>query len=178
MTLALVAYEKFAISNEDPLAAELIWAFAPHPEQGHGMEGIADPQTGGVWLKGFGQSERISMSYSHYHLVRDALAQTFLDAEPSDVWVAPELFKERPMYDLINFSDCEGVLGPMSARRLLDAFEEAGEDGWAAFRGHYLGMAEWRNDQFLDDEEQVENIYVKLRRLVQIAADTGFIAFH
>ena len=63
-------------------------------------------------------------SYSGYGEWRDALAQAALDVPVEDVWAAPEKFKDKPFYELLNFADNEGTIGPQAAANLAEDFNE------------------------------------------------------
>lgn len=94
-------------------------------------------------------------SYSGYSAWRAWLAQLAGYASPEDV--------TGPFAELINFSDCEGTIGPVVAARLLQdfiAFDEAAqatdddEGGW-----YYQKYQEWH-------------------AAMAMAADGGAVVFH
>jgi hypothetical protein len=62
-------------------------------------------------------------SYGGYNAWRDKLAQLAGFASADDVWNqgSPQ---EKPFVPLINFSDCEGIIGPETAARLAKDFAE------------------------------------------------------
>lgn len=62
--------------------------------------------------------------YSSYGEWRARLCRAILSVEPQAVWQNEEQFAAEPFYELINFSDCEGVIGPLSSGRLAAAFKE------------------------------------------------------
>lgn len=62
-------------------------------------------------------------SYSGYGYFREKLSRLALDVEPAQVWNNPDNFVDKPFVDLINFSDCEGVIGPETSARLFRDFE-------------------------------------------------------
>ena len=82
-------------------------------------------------------------SYSGYNLWREQLA-ALVDINPRDVWNAQQP-PSGPFVELINFSDCEGVIGPVTSAKLARDFAEhqakadAHEDEW--FRTRYV---HWR----------------------------------
>ncbi len=51
-------------------------------------------------------------SYSGHGAFRDALSETALGVDPPTVWGNPDAYKDEPFFELINFSDCEGSIGP------------------------------------------------------------------
>lgn len=61
-------------------------------------------------------------SYGAYTQWRDRLSMVMLGAIPDEVWQQPALFEEMPFYPLIDFSDCEGCIGPKVSARLAGDF--------------------------------------------------------
>lgn len=59
------------------------------------------------------------LSYSEW---RSELAKRFLHTDPKSVWGHPDKFTGQPFAELVNFSDCEGVIGPVIAAKLADDF--------------------------------------------------------
>lgn len=68
-------------------------------------------------------------SYGGYNAWRDRLARVHLGVSARTVWRDPEAYRDRPFYELINFADNEGFIGPEAAADLLLDFE-AGRDRW------------------------------------------------
>ena len=62
-------------------------------------------------------------SYSSYGHWRRQLCLMALQVDPEIVWAAPASFAISPFIELINFSDCEGCIGPITARTLADDFK-------------------------------------------------------
>lgn len=93
-------------------------------------------------------------SYSGYNRFREDLCRAALGVEPREVWSSPAAYEEKPFYELINFSDCEGTIGPEAAADLYRDFEDQEAAVLAAaaaaleeqdlewFAGLY---AEWKN---------------------------------
>jgi hypothetical protein len=87
--------------------------------------------------------KHVGTSYSGHNRFREALCRAVYECEPEKLWtdigegLRPE---EGPFIELINFSDCEGVLGPEVCAKLLADFEAHAErvrplmGEWA---GHY-----------------------------------------
>lgn len=102
-------------------------------------------------------------SYSGYNQWRDWLSRTMLGVPARAVWENEKIYKGRPFYELIDFSDCEGIIGPVVAAKLAADFEQhqaaaehygQHEDGWYARKYH-----EWH-------------------KVFALAADNGFVEFH
>jgi len=62
-------------------------------------------------------------SYSGYNRWRRNLSVRMLGAEPEAVWGNPERFRGQPFVELINFSDCEGTIGPVVSKKLAADFQ-------------------------------------------------------
>jgi len=57
-------------------------------------------------------------SYSGYNRFRNLLSKALLGVEASAVWEDPASFEGRPGYEMIDFSDCEGVISSSVADKL------------------------------------------------------------
>jgi hypothetical protein len=102
-------------------------------------------------------------AYSAYNRWRAWLSQTMLNADPREVWRNEAKYSGAPFYELINFSDCEGIIGPVVAKKLA-----------ADFASH-----QWKADHFGQDENGwYARKYADWRKAFELAADDGFILFH
>ena len=61
-------------------------------------------------------------SYSSYGDFRREIAETFLNSTPVKVWSSPQSYEGQPFYELVDFSDCEGVIGPEVCAKLHKDF--------------------------------------------------------
>jgi hypothetical protein len=61
-------------------------------------------------------------SYSSYHAWREELAQRALRVSAMTVGEYPSIFVNQPFFELINFSDDEGTIGPEAASDLAADF--------------------------------------------------------
>lgn len=62
-------------------------------------------------------------SYSGYNRVRADICRLAFGVDPDAVWADADRFRDEPIYPLINFSDCEGAIGPETSKRLADALD-------------------------------------------------------
>ena len=110
-------------------------------------------------------SSRIcSMSYGRYNVWREHLSRSVLGATPHEVWADPDAYADRPFFELINFADNEGTIGPVSAGDLLADFADGKN------RDLYLiGVPEGA-------ETRWGRIYDAWTGL-ELAADGGMVAF-
>jgi hypothetical protein len=101
-----------------------------------------------------------SWPYSSYNRLRELICQAALGISPRQVWNAPSCFRPASEFEgifaLVNFSDCEGAIGPVTSAKIaealgrlsLDAIKDA-EDGraklLACFRdaADHNGFAVW-----------------------------------
>jgi hypothetical protein len=94
-------------------------------------------------------------SYGGYNQYREALCEMALDATPQDVWHSYDEYAGRPFAEQINFSDCEGTIGPDVCRKLA---------------GDYVAFRERAGDVL---ESYFFDVYERFREAFQHAADTG-----
>lgn len=59
-------------------------------------------------------------SYHGYNYWRSQLSELALGAPADDVYADPSRFVGKCAYELINFSDCEGSIGPETCAKLRD----------------------------------------------------------
>lgn len=70
-------------------------------------------------------------SYSGHSRFREELARVFLGVTPRSIWDNPAAYADRPFFELIQFADNEGTIGPEAAADLAADFAE-GRDHWEA----------------------------------------------
>jgi hypothetical protein len=99
-------------------------------------------------------------SYSSYNRWREWLSQTFIGVSPERVWQSPTFYADKPFVELVNFSDAEGVIGPMTSAKLAQDF-----------RAHLPEV-----DAMPDDFET--RLYRRWMYAFEMAADNGFVKFH
>lgn len=96
-------------------------------------------------------------SYSGYNAWRDDLARFAGHRTANHVW---ESHIDGPFVELIDFSDCEGIIGPVVAAKLAKDFADHQE----------------RADKFAD--EWFRQKYADWRKAFEMAADGGAVDFH
>jgi hypothetical protein len=67
-------------------------------------------------------------SYGTYNGFRNDIALLVHKVNSGVIWKNPEIYKGSAFYELINFSDCEGVIGPDTAGKLLSDFKRHREE--------------------------------------------------
>lgn len=63
-------------------------------------------------------------AYSGYNAWRRDLANAMLGVTPEVVWNDPAAFAGKSFVELVNFSDCEGLIGPRTSAKLARDFAE------------------------------------------------------
>lgn len=104
-----------------------------------------------------------SWSYHGYHNWRQQLAAVAGYNSANELWEGK--VTSGPFYELINFSDCEGVIGPIVAAKLAKDFEEFSA---AAKEAHTAGQVDsyWLA------------AFLLMKNAFEQAADSGAVKFH
>jgi hypothetical protein len=63
-------------------------------------------------------------SYSGYNRFRKLLCEALVGVEDEILWANPDLYKDHPGFEMINFSDCEGILGTLVCQKLYSQLLE------------------------------------------------------
>lgn len=63
-------------------------------------------------------------SYGGYNEWRKWLCSLALGVDVDEVWKNPAAYAGKPFVELINFSDCEGTIGPVVSAKLAKDFAE------------------------------------------------------
>lgn len=100
-------------------------------------------------------------SYGGYGHWRSDLCRSMLGIEAETLWGDVDSYMDQPFYELINFADNEGCIGPKVAKKLS-----------VDFLG---GLAKYKESH---DEEYYLELYDKWCDAFMLAADTGLIIFH
>lgn len=111
-------------------------------------------------VSGESQSFRAG-SYGGYNEWRAALSRAALGVEPETIW--QDNFRDwegKPFAELINFSDCEGVIGPDVCAKLARDFREQREKVRPQ-------LVEWARP-----------LYDTWQSAFELAAGTGLVQFH
>lgn len=122
----------------------------------------------GKWYEPGGRYHQFRAgSYHGYNAWRDELCQRAHSVPPSTIWTAREDYVGTPFYELIDFSDCEGCIGPEVSRKLSLDF--------VANRSRVFAWADWKSK---DDEEWFETLYDEWSLAFAMAAINGCVQFH
>lgn len=99
-------------------------------------------------------------SYSSYGDFRREISETFLNSTPARVWSDPKPYEGQPFYELVDFSDCEGVLGTEVCAKLHKDFVEGREKFFEEIE------SDWSKEK-----------YDSWTKALEIAKDDGIIVF-
>lgn len=104
---------------------------------------------------GFYEGEYITSfragSYSGYNQWREQLARMALGVEPDVIWANPEAYKGQAFFELINFADCEGTIGPKTSKKLYQdflTFDEMAKQGYEPERKGVFIEQNWFYDKY------------------------------
>lgn len=108
------------------------------------------------------------MSYGGYNRWRESLSLAVLGVMPQDVWVDLDAYRDRPFFELINFTDCDGVLSASAAAALLADFREH-RDAYRTYlaREEAEDRADWWAESY---DEYIE--------MLALAAHGGMVEYH
>lgn len=105
-------------------------------------------------------------SYSGYNYYRNVLARAGMGADDKTVWDNPVRYVNKPFYEQVNFSDCEGVIaGPMLKKLATDYKENRLKFIQEASQ---VGDTEWLIQKYDEWAQAFEDA----------AKSNGFIVFH
>src|SRR6266446_8290457 len=102
-------------------------------------------------------------SYGGYNSWREELARMALNTTLKKIWADIDAFRGKPFFELINFADNEGVIGPITSAKLFRDFTNLSSkaqlvSGYGPF--------------------SVYEPYLKWTKAFDLAKDTGFVIFH
>lgn len=83
-----------------------------------------DHLTTGVYVSEGASMEFGAGSYGTYNGFRSDLCMLAHNVYPNIIWNNPDIYKGSDFYELINFSDCDGVIGSSTAQKLLSDFKK------------------------------------------------------
>ena len=131
-----------------------------NPHFPHTHDGLNDH-----WVYDVSQGERHSFgcgSYSAYGVFRKTLAEV-AGEDPEAYWDSPDQMKDKPFYEMINFSDCSGEIGPVACYALYADFIQ--------YREQYHTM-------FKDDMYGKIRVYDDFTKAFQVGFQNRFVSYH
>lgn len=106
-------------------------------------------------------------SYSGYNRFREWLCDMAGIATPRAQWADPEHYDLLPFHELVNFSDCEGVIGSTACAELAKDFAD------------YQGKADVYDGPGSEfDRDWFRRKYADWRKAFELAEHGGCVEFH
>lgn len=99
-------------------------------------------------------------SYSGYNAWREDLSNLALGVSARAVWRHPGEYVSQPFFELINFTDCDGIIS---------------QEVCADLAHDFVSM---RDEILTDGEEWFVNLYDTWAQAFEIASGRGFVVFH
>ena len=142
------------------------------PEQGEGLP------NGSVVSKGEEFGHRAG-SYSGYNEWRRLLARAALGMSDVEVWDKIDSgvsYSEVPFGELINFSDADGVIGPIASQKLYNDFVKYEEPIMKKLDRFYLKFEDYEIDGETYDWFKFK--YKDWKEAFRVASNNGAVIFH
>jgi len=142
------------------------------PEQGEGLPNGAVVATG----EEFGHR---AGSYSGYNEWRRLLARAALGMSDEEVWNKVDSgvgYNEIPFGELINFSDADGVIGPIASQKLYNDFVKYEEPIMKKLDRFYLKFDDYEIDG--ETYDWFKHKYKDWKEAFRIASNNGAVIFH
>ena len=137
------------------------WRVATFVPSDQDFQERTPPIAGGVYARNEGDLfEFRAGSYSGYNDWREELSKMAMGVVPQVVWVNPERYQGLPFFELIHFSDCEGIIGTDACKRLAEDF------------------ATWQEKADAINDDWFQSKYALWRKAFEWASDGGFVRFH
>ena len=157
-------------------------------EQSEGMED-------GTYISTDGESTGFRAgSYSGYGTWRDWLAQSVMNGVLGKTGGAEQMWGSAdggdyglPFMEIINFSDSEGIIGPVASKKPYNDFRKYENDVMDSMDEQYLTKTPIRSASWRDDEDKpidkgdfewFQRQYQEWKNAFRIASDNGMVMFH
>jgi hypothetical protein len=108
--------------------------------------------------------------YSWYSGFREFLSQTILKASANNVWVWPSKYQSMPFYELITFSDCEGIIGGEVSGKLYNDF--------VGNEKKFMAAVDADNELGFYNQGKYKETYKNWTKAFELAKNNGFVEFH
>jgi len=110
-------------------------------------------------------------SYGSYNDFRKNICLSVNGVYPAEIWETPDKWRDSPLFDLINFSDCEGRIGPEVSRKLYGEMNE-----------NYIKFVKFIVDQYSEHGnfhimEYHKETYEDFMKCFEIASEDGIVIF-
>jgi hypothetical protein len=109
-------------------------------------------------------------SYSGYSLFRDFLSCTFLGIPSMEQYFHPTEIKNKPFYELVDFTDCDGVIGTELSAKLYKDFVDNEAEFLVKLSDNFR-KTDWEFKGF-------KRVYLDFKQAFELASNNGFVKFH
>ncbi|KAB8333690.1 hypothetical protein SD80_012210 [Scytonema tolypothrichoides VB-61278] len=150
--------EKYDDNNG--LVTEIITGLQDFPER---LLPLFAPLEGFAVYRVYGEIHEFRVgSFTYYNEWRKQLSVLVTRMEPEEIWKRRKepSIQQLPFYELIDFSDCEGSIGPAMAQKLAQDF-----------MAHQLYIEQRTDADF-------QEVYADFRKAFTIASNNGIVTFH
>ena len=174
MGLDITAYEKVELHSQDlpqdeawdggedlyeaGLSYDVVWNGIPFPDRCAPLI-VPEKGKGNVYVCTGREIDFRAGSYGGYGAFRELLCKIANLPEPREQWQNRDEYQGAPFFELVNFSDCEGVIGATACAELAADF--------AAFQ--------WHADRMAGDWLETYNNW---RNAFELARNGGCVRFH
>jgi len=108
-------------------------------------------------------------SYSSYNIFRNLLSKAVLKVNAETAWNKPSKYCNKPLWDIINFSDCDGVIDCSTSKTLYNNLKES-----RSIFKTYISKTDSIGEM---DEEHNMQLYDELIKCFKLGAEDGIIIF-
>ena len=108
-------------------------------------------------------------SYGTYNGFRNILARAIYGVSAQTIWEHADSYEGRPFFEMIEFSDCSGCIGPEVSEKLYNDFVT-----------HRKTLIKYCLDNFISDDESYDWImgtYDNFTKAFEISRDNGLVQF-
>jgi hypothetical protein len=123
-------------------------------------------------VDGYSKSFRAG-SYSGYNMFRSILCESYYGFPAKELWekmAQGDSMKGEPFVEMINFSDCEGVIGPKTSAKLYEDFVAHESDFEKFINEHSMITSDYKRYYIEKYKDWMEAF--------KIASNNGFVDFH
>ncbi len=168
LSIAALSNLELVGAHEPPLAEGELCEFVDHYQVCHSFPHRADDLEEGCYAETAATENHwfCAGSYTQYGRWRDQLAAFAAGVPACNVWADPDRFRGSPCYELIHFSDCDGIIGPAVSAKLASDFARY-RDAARRYAEEHLGP----------DGEYWMAKYEDWMRAFTLAAQGGMILF-
>ena len=144
------------------------------------------------WFNTEGESSSFRVGpYSYYNKFRDALCYAIHGVSSQEFWLNSNSYIGKPFYELIEFSDCDGVFGPQACYKLSKDFNTTNRWKFIYYLKNGKSIANLESEESWEllediiklgyDEQQDESeflsVYDDFMNAFQSAAGSGALMF-